>query len=104
MGAAGADLEALEARAREEISAATTLQGLTEVRARALGKKGSLSEVLRGLGRLPAEERGPAGQAANAAKQRLERSRKYLENSVGGKMAEHIRKSSGSGGASSDGS
>lgn len=72
MSAAGADLEALEKGARADIAAAASVQDLTGVRARILGRKGSLSEVLRGIGRLAPEERGPVGQHANAAKQRIE--------------------------------
>jgi phenylalanyl-tRNA synthetase alpha chain len=72
VSAAAADLERLEAEARQAIAEADTAQVLIEVRARYLGRKGSLSTVLRGLGTLPPEERGPAGQRANQAKQRIE--------------------------------
>ncbi len=37
-----------------------------------LGKKGELTERLKGLGKLPPEERRPAGAAINEAKQRVE--------------------------------
>ena len=66
------DLETLERRARAEIDAAEDLQALTEVRARYLGKKGSVAAMLRSIGDLEPSERGKAGQAANAAKQRIE--------------------------------
>jgi phenylalanyl-tRNA synthetase alpha chain len=65
-------LEALESEAREAIAGAGGVQQLVEVRARYLGRKGSVAAYLRGVGKLPPEERGPAGQAANAAKQRIE--------------------------------
>jgi len=65
-------LEDLERRAREAIASADSLHGLAEVRASFLGKKGSVSLLLRGIGKLAPEERGKAGQAANAAKQRIE--------------------------------
>ena len=65
-------LAALEDEARKAVAAAEDLRALQEVRARLLGKKGSLSAVLRGIGQLPAEERGPAGAAANATKEFLE--------------------------------
>jgi phenylalanyl-tRNA synthetase alpha chain len=66
------DLEALESRALAEISAAVDLQALTGVRARYLGKKGSVAELLRSIGGLEPSERARAGQGANAAKQRIE--------------------------------
>ncbi|HXV36214.1 MAG TPA: phenylalanine--tRNA ligase subunit alpha [Myxococcota bacterium] len=66
------NLERLEAEARRAIAAAETLQALTEVRARFLGKKGSVAEVLRGIKDLDAEQRARVGQLANASKQRIE--------------------------------
>ncbi|MEE9606425.1 MAG: phenylalanine--tRNA ligase subunit alpha [Myxococcota bacterium] len=65
-------LEELERRARAEIAAAVTPHALTEVRARYLGRKGSVSERLRSIGGLDPAARGRVGQAANAAKQRIE--------------------------------
>jgi phenylalanyl-tRNA synthetase alpha chain len=69
---AAADLPAILAEAERAITAAATPQELIEVRARFLGKKGSLSGVLRGLGGLAAEERAALGAAANEAKARIE--------------------------------
>ena len=66
------DLDALEESARAEIAAAETAQALAEVRASFLGKKGSVAAVLRGIGKLAPEERGPVGQRANEAKNRIE--------------------------------
>jgi phenylalanyl-tRNA synthetase alpha chain len=66
------DLEQLEADARREIAQADGVQALTNVRARYLGKKGSVAAVLRGIGALSGEERGRVGQAANTTKQRIE--------------------------------
>jgi phenylalanyl-tRNA synthetase alpha chain len=65
-------LAALEDEARRAVAAAGDARTLQDVRARLLGKKGSLSVVLRGIGQLPAEERGAAGVAANATKEWLE--------------------------------
>ncbi len=67
------ELEELEARALEEIADAGSLEELDDVRVRYLGKKGSLTGVLRGLGSLPAEERPAMGQRANAVRGELER-------------------------------
>ena len=66
------DLDALLDEARRAVAAAGSAQALVEVRARFLGRKGSLSELLRGIGELPPAERGPAGQKANEAKRQIE--------------------------------
>ncbi len=66
------NLEALADRAREEIARAATPQALTAVRAAYLGRKGSVSELLHGIGALAPEQRARIGQLANAVKQRIE--------------------------------
>ncbi len=45
---------------------------LEQTKARYLGKTGALTELLKGLGKLPAAERPAAGSRINAAKERLE--------------------------------
>jgi phenylalanyl-tRNA synthetase alpha chain len=57
---------------REEIAACGDLAALDEVRVRYLGKKGLLTELLKGLGRLSADARPAAGQVINEAKQSLQ--------------------------------
>jgi phenylalanyl-tRNA synthetase alpha chain len=66
------ELAALEREAEAALGAASTLQGLTEARARFLGRKGALTAVLRGLGELAPEARAQVGEAANAVKVRIE--------------------------------
>jgi len=66
------DLDALLVEAERAVASAGTVQALTEVRARFLGKKGSLSELLRGIGELSPEARGRAGARANDAKRAIE--------------------------------
>ena len=66
------DLAQLERDAAAAIAAAGNVQALSEVRAGFLGKKGSLTGVLRGLGGLAPEERAAVGQAANVTKERIE--------------------------------
>jgi phenylalanyl-tRNA synthetase alpha chain len=61
-------LTALVARALADIDASTDLAALEEVRVRVLGKKGLLTEQLKGLGALSAAERPAAGQEINEAK------------------------------------
>tara|TARA_B110000483_G_scaffold39746_1_gene49211 strand:- start:397 stop:1392 length:996 start_codon:yes stop_codon:yes gene_type:complete len=57
--------------AEKRLENASTVDQIEEVRVDILGKKGALTELLKGLGKLSAEERPSAGQAINAAKQNL---------------------------------
>jgi phenylalanyl-tRNA synthetase alpha chain len=59
-------------RALADVNASTDLNSLEEVRVRLLGKKGALTERLKGLGALPAAERPAAGQLINEAKARMQ--------------------------------
>ncbi|MEQ8659847.1 MAG: phenylalanine--tRNA ligase subunit alpha [Gammaproteobacteria bacterium] len=80
------DTQAIVAEAEHAAAAAVTLAALDEVRVRFLGKKGRLTEQLKTLGKLPAPERPAAGQAINAAKERvaaaLEARRAALEDAA----------------------
>ena len=58
-------LEALLKEALAKIEAAEDGRALQEVRVSYLGKKGPITEVLRGMGKLSAEERPVVGQMAN---------------------------------------
>jgi len=64
--------DSLEREALSAIAEAPSSQALALVRARLLGRKGTVSGVLRGIGALPETERGLVGQRANALKQRIE--------------------------------
>ena len=72
MSAEEASLGRLEAEAREQIARADSLPALQEARARTLGRKGSLSALLRGLGALAPGERAARGAEVNALKERVE--------------------------------
>ena len=61
-------LSALVEQALEDVNSSATLAALDEVRVRILGKKGLLTEQLKGLGALSAAERPAAGQRINDAK------------------------------------
>ena len=65
-------LEALKAQALEELVAVTSLDALKDLRVKYLGKKGPMTEILRGMGKLPAEERPKIGQIVNEIKAELE--------------------------------
>jgi phenylalanyl-tRNA synthetase alpha chain len=66
------NLELLVTEAIGEFARAVEPAKLEETKARYLGKDGSLTALLRGLGKLPAEERKPAGAAINIAKDKVE--------------------------------
>ena len=71
-------------QAKADIEAAGNVADLDQVRIATLGKKGSLTERLKQLGKLPAEERPQAGQAINDAKDILQEAindrREFLDN------------------------
>ncbi|OCA81779.1 phenylalanine--tRNA ligase subunit alpha [Pradoshia sp. D12] len=58
-------LQALQQEALEKVQIAVDLKGLNDVRVAYLGKKGPITEVLRGMGSLSAEERPKVGALAN---------------------------------------
>ena len=62
------DLSKLVEQALADIGTSANVAALDEVRVRLLGKKGLLTEQLKGLGKLSAEERPAAGQRINDAK------------------------------------
>jgi phenylalanyl-tRNA synthetase alpha chain len=66
------ELQALQAEALDAVGAADDLEVLESVRIAYLGKKGSLTGVLRGLGSLSAEERPAVGKVSNEVREALE--------------------------------
>jgi phenylalanyl-tRNA synthetase alpha chain len=66
------ELREQQASALAAVGEAADLQALDAVRVAFLGKKGSLTAVLRGLGGLSAEERPAVGQVANEVRVALE--------------------------------
>ncbi|MBN9434785.1 MAG: phenylalanine--tRNA ligase subunit alpha [Bosea sp.] len=66
-----ADLDALESDIRQAIAGAADEAALEAVRIAALGKKGSVSERLKGLGAMSPEERKTAGPAINGLRDRV---------------------------------
>ncbi len=61
-------LAALVEQALADVDSSASLAALDEVRVRILGKKGLLTEQLKGLGRLSSADRPAAGQRINEAK------------------------------------
>lgn len=66
------NLEQLTQQALNAVAEATDLRQLDDIRVAQLGKKGALTALLKGLGKLSNEERPAAGAAINAAKQKVQ--------------------------------
>jgi len=66
------ELEQIVADAGKSIAATASIADLEQAKARFLGKSGSLTELLKGLGKLGPEERPKAGAAINQAKTEVE--------------------------------
>jgi phenylalanyl-tRNA synthetase alpha chain len=66
------NLDNIVADARTAIAATATVAELDQAKARFLGKAGALTELLKSLGKLSAEERPMAGARINEAKSRVE--------------------------------
>jgi len=62
----------LKTEALEQFQQASSLNNLNELRVKYLGKKGELTEILKGMGKLPAEERPLIGQLVNEVRDALE--------------------------------
>lgn len=65
-------LEQLKIKAMETLEGLNDLGQLEEFRVKFMGKKGELTQVLRGMGKLSAEERPVMGQLANEIRDSLE--------------------------------
>lgn len=66
-------LHELGEQACRRMAEAASLEELNEIRVRFLGKKGELTQILRGMGRLSAEERPRVGQVANEIRAVIEK-------------------------------
>src|SRR5580693_8223783 len=65
------DLEALRQRTEADLAAATDLRAWDAVRVGVLGKSGSLTALLKELGRVPTDQRRERGAALNRVKDEL---------------------------------
>lgn len=86
------DLDDLLQQATVEILSADDLKNLDHYRVQYLGKKGKITESLKNLGRLPAEERPLAGQKVNIIKQQIlelieQRSALLQKNQIASQLA-----------------
>ena len=72
------NLESLKSEITDQVAAASDLDALEQARIAALGKKGRVTELMKGLGNLPPDERKEAGQALNALKSDIN-AREHIE-------------------------
>ncbi|MBP3272943.1 MAG: phenylalanine--tRNA ligase subunit alpha [Ruminococcus sp.] len=80
-------LKAIEAKAREELSKASDLKSLDEIRVKFLGKKGEITAILKQMGKLSAEERPVIGQLANTVRADIEEALTSAQNDLKSKAA-----------------
>ena len=65
-------LEEIRKNAKEKIDELKDLNGLNDLKVKVLGKKGELTEILRGMGALSAEERPKIGSLVNEIRNDIE--------------------------------
>jgi phenylalanyl-tRNA synthetase alpha chain len=86
-------IDQIRAEATDAIGSASSTAELEELRVRYLGRKAELTQILRGISELPADQRGPVGKAGNEARQALEsllesRSAELDASELGERLAE----------------
>lgn len=88
-----ARLEKLASEALGELSGASSMDAVLQLKTRYLGRKGEVASLLKELGSLSPEERKKAGEAINAVKARLEEAfdAKHRALEAGGR-AERLQK------------
>ena len=67
-----AQLNKILEEAKAQLNGVSTLAQADEIRVKVLGKKGKLTEILRGMGKLSPEERKSTGQIANKVRAEIE--------------------------------
>ena len=79
-------LKEIKKKAEEKLAGASALETLEELRVQYLGKKGELTAVLKGMGKLTPEERPQVGQLANEVRgyieKELERKKTAIEEKL----------------------
>ena len=76
-------LAELEKEALQKVEAAADLKELNDIRVAYLGKKGPITEVLRGMGKLSAEERPKMGALVNVVRENIQAKNRRKTNSIG---------------------
>ncbi len=76
-------LQEIKANAEEQLQSVQSVEALEELRIKYLGKKGELTAILKGMGKLTAEERPIIGALANEV-------REYLTSEIDNKKSEML--------------
>ena len=66
------EIEKIGNKAKEKLEQIKNSQELNELKTSILGKKGELTEILRGMGKIAAEERPKVGNMVNKAREEIE--------------------------------
>ncbi len=75
-------LAEIRKNAKEKIGSVIDLQGLNELKVKFLGKKGELTEILRSMGTISAEERPKFGSLVNEVRNEIEEAIKTAEENL----------------------
>ena len=81
-------IDEIKKLAEEKISEIKNSQDLQELKVQFLGKKSELSNLLKGLGALTAEERPKVGALVNEARKEIEEKLSIAEEQIKSKMLE----------------
>ena len=85
-------LEQIRKEALEQIEAATDMEQLNEIRVAYLGKKGKLTEVLKGMRKVPPEERPQVGQMVNDTRTLIETTMDASRRTIAARLREEQMK------------
>ncbi len=86
-------LQQIKASVEAALKDASTLEALEEIRIKYMGKKGELTAVLKGMGKLTPEERPVIGALANEIRQNLEKEIDSKKTAIESKLEEEKLKS-----------
>ena len=75
-------LRRIQEEASEQLENIRDKAGLDALRLKMLGKKGDLTQLLRSMGQLPAEERPKAGQMINVVREKLTEQMDSLDKKI----------------------
>ena len=81
-------LEVIKEEAMKRLQEVDSMDGLNEIRVNVLGKKGKLTEVLKSMKDVPAEERPKVGQMVNEARTAIETKLEEVKSEIAAKARE----------------
>lgn len=80
------DLRAIEAKVYESLAQVTSMENLEQLRVSVTGKKGSLTQIMRMMGKIPPEERPAMGKLANTISANVDTAIKERKIELGREM------------------